>query len=319
MNNILFTLNTVLPVFIIIFIGYLLKRAKFINENFISISSNLVFKIALPSLVFIKVSNADIKELAVYNEIIFAIISVTVIFFLSMIFSFIFIKNRAQTGVFAHGISRGNYGIVALSLLFNMMGDAGMAKGAIVLAVVSPLYNIYGTIALIIPQQKLSWNGLKTILIKIITNPIIISLLLSFIVLLIKWFYPLFSMPKFINTTINNFSALSMPVALIGIGGSLSLSHIKNNKLLVLLATLLRLVFLPSLFTIIAIFLGFKNEGLAALYMLFAVPTAVASFVFAKSMNGDSDLAANIIVTTTAGSVITISIGIFILKVFGLV
>ena len=74
MGNIFFTLNTVLPVFIIIFIGTLLRKIKLINEDFISIASKVVFNLALPSLVFVSVSNADLKELAVFNEIMFAII-----------------------------------------------------------------------------------------------------------------------------------------------------------------------------------------------------------------------------------------------------
>lgn len=152
-----------------------------------------------------------------------------------------------------------------------------------------------------------------------LTNPIIIALILSFIVLIIEVFYPDFHLPEFMNTTINKFSSMALPVALICIGGSLSIAHIKENKFLVVLTTMLRIVISPLLFTIIAIFFGFRNESLAALFMLFGVPTAIASFILAKTMSGDADLAANVIVTTTVGSVITLTVGIYLLKVFELI
>ena len=319
MENIIFTLNTVLPVFIIIFIGTFLRHIKIIDADFISTASKLVFKIALPALVFIKVSNANLKELAVLNEILFAAVYLLITFILCMICGFLFIRDKRQIGVFAQAVFRGNYGIVGLALLFNMLGDPGLAKGAIILAIASPLYNILGTIGLIIPQEKLTLHGLKKILIKIISNPIIIALLLSFIVLIIKWFVPGFIMFSFVERTLDNLANMSLPVALIAIGGSLSLDHIRKNKILVLVTTILRLIISPLIFTLLAVYLGFRGPGLAALYMLFGVPTAVASFIFAKTMEGDADLAANVIVTTTLGSVLTVSVGVYLLKVSGLI
>ncbi len=319
MENLLFTLNTVLPVFIIIFIGVILKRINFINEDFISVASKLVFKIALPSLVFIKVSNANLKELAVFSELLYTVIYISIVFFLCFIFGLIFIKDKSRIGVFAQAVFRGNYGIIGLALLDNMLGDAGLSKGAVILAIASPLYNIYATIGLIVPHHKFSLEGIKKIIKRLLTNPIIIALILSFIVLIIEVFYPDFHLPEFMNTTINKFSSMALPVALICIGGSLSIAHIKENKFLVILTTMLRIVISPLLFTIIAVFFGFRNESLAALFMLFGVPSAIASFILAKTMSGDADLAANVIVTTTVGSVITLTVGIYLLKVFELI
>jgi predicted permease len=221
--------------------------------------------------------------------------------------------------LFVQGVVRGNYGIIGLALLYNMMGDIGLSKEAVILGVVSPLYNIYGTIGLILPHHQFSLEGIKKIFIKILTNPIIIALFLSFVMLVVKLFFPEFQLPLFINTTITNFSSMALPVALIGIGGSLSILHIKNNKFLIFFTTLSRIVVSPLIFTIIAVVIGFRNESLAALFILFGIPTAIASFILAKSMDGDSDLTANVIVTTTVGSIITLSIGIYLLKAFRLI
>jgi malonate transporter and related proteins len=314
MDSILFTLNVVLPVFVMILTGKILKRIKVIDDNFISKSSDLVFKLALPALIFQEVSNLKLSDLAIGGELIFTFVHLTLVFSLCMIFGMIFIKDRRKVGVFAQAVFRGNYGIIALALLSNMFGSKGLTMGAIILSIATICYNTYSTIGLIIPQQKMSFASVRHMLFKIATNPIIIGVILAFVLLAVKNVYTEFALPVFVSSSIRSFASLSLPIALIGIGGSISFHHIRHNKNILLLITALRTVILPLIFTIIAVQLGFRNESLAGLYLLFGVPTATASFVLARSMKGDHELAANAVALTTAASVVTISSGIFILK-----
>jgi predicted permease len=190
--------------------------------------------------------------------------------------------------------------------------------GAIILSIATICYNVYSTIGFIIPLQKMSFASIRHLLFKIATNPIIIGVVLAFIVLAVKNIYADFKFPVFISSSIRNFASLSLPVALIGIGGSISFHHIRHNSHILALITLLKTVISPLIFTAIAVQLGFRDESLAGLFILFAVPTAAASFVLARSMKGDHELAANAVALTTAASVGTISLGIFILRYFQL-
>lgn len=318
MENILFTFNTVLPVFIIIFLGKILRLINFINDDFINKSSDFVFYVAFPALIFNEVSNANFKELASIGEITMTVSHLIITFFVFFIIGLIFFKDKTKVGVFAQTMFRGNYGIIGLALLYNMYGQNGVARGAIIMSFATVCYNVLSTIGFIVPQQKLSFTSVKKVIFKIFTNPIIISVLISFLMVFIKSLLPPFEYPKPLNTIIKNLAGVSFPLALIGIGGSINFANIRKNKAFIITTTLLRIILIPIVFTIIAIALGFRKESLAALFFLFSVPTAVAGFVLAKTLDGDADSAANLIATTTVGSIFTLSAGIFILKYFQL-
>jgi len=319
MDSFVFTLNTVLPVFFLILIGKILYKSNIIDENFISRSSNLVFKLALPALIFQEVSALKLSDINFTNDLIFTFVYCTLVFVLSLVFAMIFIKDRRKVGVFAQGVFRGNYGIVGLALLSNMFGASGLAKGAVILSIATICYNVYATVGFIVPQQKMTFSGIKKILFKIATNHIIIGLVLAFGILFIKKYIPSFEMPAAFRITVKNLASLSLPVALIGIGGAINFNHMKDNKLMITVITVLRTIISPLIFTVIAIILGFRNESLAGLFFLFGVPTAAASFVLARTMDGDGELAANVVASTTIVSVFTISVGVFLLKFFNLI
>lgn len=314
MQNILFSINTVAPVFIIIIVGIVLKRLKYINDNFIDISSKIVFTVALPALVFIKIAQSDFTKLADPKELLFGCIGIFICFVFSFAIGMIFVKKDNQKGVFIQGAFRGNYAIIGLALLYNMYQDIGLSKAAIILAITLPVFNILSIIALIVSTHKMNADSYKKILIKIITNPNIIAVVIGII-------FSVFNIPihNILVKSIDDIAAITIPLALIGIGGTLSLHNLKANFILSLVSSLLKILVTPIIFTIISCILGFRDLSLSALFLLFAVPTAVTSFVFAKEMDGDADLASNIVLFTTVGSIFTIAVGVYVLKALGLI
>ncbi|KZZ27620.1 hypothetical protein A3752_22555 [Oleiphilus sp. HI0081] len=111
---------------------------------------------------------------------------------------------------------------------------------------------------------------------------------------------------------------MTLPLALICVGGSIKLNELKDSNHLALKATLLKLVGVPLLFTRAALVMGFKDLALGTLFLMFASPTATASFVMAKAMRGNAELAATIIALSTVLSLLTVSTGIFVLRALGL-
>lgn len=314
MSDLIFTINTVSPVFLIILLGVFLRKIKIINENFITISSKLVFNVALPTLIFIKISQTNFNEIAKGDEILFGCTGVLICFFISMVIGYIFIKDRNKNGVFIQGAFRGNYAIIGLAILFNIYGEPGIAKGAMLLSFALPFFNVLAIIALTISMHKFSKESSKLIFYKIITNPNIIAVAIA---LLFSYFQ--IPLHEVILKTGTNIANMTLPLALIGIGGSLSYKNLKENILLLSTAAIMKIIVFPVIFTIIAYIIGFRTQSLVALYLLFAVPTAVTSFIFAKELGGDERLAANIVFLTTLSSIITISIGVYILKVNGMI
>ena len=240
MQNILFTLNTVVPVFIIILIGIILKKTKVIDNDFIHKSSKIVFNVALPSLIFIKISQTDFSKITELKVIPFGCIGILICFIFSCIISIIFIQDGKKRGAFIQGAFRGNYAIVGLAILSNMFGNSGLAKGAIILSFTLPIFNILAIIGLIFSTNKFNSSSYKKILFKIISNPNIIALSLA-----VPFSYFKIPINEVIVKVFNNLSLLALPLALIGIGGSLSLKNIKNNFVLGILATFIKIILTP--------------------------------------------------------------------------
>jgi malonate transporter len=313
MENLLFSINSVVPIFVMVFFGILFKKRGIINDNFTSVSSDIVFKIALPALLFKDVASTDLKSVFDIKLILFSLVGTIILFFVLCAICPLFIDCSRTKGAFIQGVFRSNYAILGIPLAYNIFGQAGLTKSAILMAFVIPVYNVLAVIILTVTSNNTtSINNKKDILINIISNPLIIS-----IVAALPFSYLQIQLPQIVVKVIDYFSALAIPLALLGIGGSFTFNSIKKNFSLGLFATVLKIVVVPAVFTTLAFYMGFRGIELGVLFILFASPTAVSSFIMAKAMDSNSGLAANIILMTTLGSVFTIFLGVYILKTVG--
>jgi malonate transporter len=313
MANFLFIINTVFPVFLIISLGIFLKKIKLLDDNFISMSSNLVFKVALPALTFSEIAKASFSEAFNAVEALLMVSHVIFFFVLAFILAILFIKDLHSRGPFIQGCIRGNVAIITFAIILNIFNEKGLAHGALLFAFVLPLYNIFSVIALVVFVHNKEKGQVKKILFNIITNPLIISVIIAlpFSIFQIK-FHP------FISKSISYLSNLTLPLALICVGGSLSFKSIYEKAFVSIFASVIKILIMPVAVASAAYFMGIRGEGLCILYLITGAPTAFVTFVMADSMNNDGKLAANIIALSTLGSIFTTSIGIFLLKTWNL-
>ena len=176
-----------------------------------------------------------------------------------------------------------------------------------------PVYNVLAVIVLTVPkhQGKIKF---KSIIADIIFNPLILAVIIA-----LPFSFFKIRLPEMFISTGNYFADLALPLALVGIGGSLNMENLKRASTLAFFSSIIKIVILPLILTFTAIFLGYRNDDLGIMFIVFACPTAIASFVMADVMGANSKLAGNIIMITTLGSVFTIAIGILMLKSFGLI
>ena len=313
LDTLLFTSNIVAPIFFIVFLGHLLIRLRVIDQGFVTTASRLVFTITLPALVFMSISRMDFK--AVFNPVLlgYFIIGTLITFTLLWQISKRFIHRPEDLGVFIQGAFRGNYGIVGLAVSFNMFGDSGLAQASLLLACVIPLYNVLSVLALSMPHQKSGFNLSKPLL-DIARNPLIIAVILALPFSYYGWGLPIIG-----NKIGNYFANLTLPLALLAIGGSLNLKSLRNTSGESGWATLIKLIIMPLVLTGGAWLYGFRGQDIGILMVLFGCPTAAASFIMAKGMGGNAQLAANIVLTTTLGSVLTLSGGIYLLRIWNVI
>lgn len=322
MENLLFTLNAILPIILPILLGYGLKRLHFFSDTFLIEANKLVFKVLIPILLFSNLYLADLTQIN-WAFVGYAALAIIVLFLIGMIVV-IFIPNRKQKGVVLQAAFRSNYAIIGIPLATALGGAVAGAEASVVAAVSVPLFNILAVVALSIYDheegQKIS---VKNILFKIVTNPLILGVFCGLVVCGITM--GINSVPgndvagflneylKFIPDTISTLGKMATPLALIVLGGRFEFKAVKALWRQITVAVALRLVIAPALFLIIAYFLGFKGSTqFAILIALFASPIAVSSAPMAAQMGQDEELAGQIVVWTSALSAFSLFIIILI-------
>ena len=301
------TLNITAPVFAMLFLGVLLKRIDWINDNFIHTASALVFNVTMPALLFLGILHADLHAALQPELLIYFSIATLVSFAIAWGWA-IWKCPREDRGIYTQGAFRGNNGVIGLALAASMYGDYGISLGAILAALVILFYNTLSTIVLAVYSPVIKsdpWSICKSIL----SNPLIISVLVA-----TPMAYGQVPLPNWLLTSGDYLAQMTLPLALICIGGTLSLAALRDSGRLAIDASLVKMVWLPLFGTLGAWLCGFRGAELGILFLYIGSPTAAASYVMARAANGNHELAASIIVITTLMAAITTNIGIFILQ-----
>lgn len=312
-DNFIFSLGSALPIFLVMFMGYILKRRNIVDESFVRQANTMVFNLALPIKLFSDVSKTSFAESFDWGFILFVVIGTVVSVLIAAVFARFSVKNPAQKAAFIQGSFRGNFLYVGYSLMENVMGSVG-TKAPIAIAFIVPLYNIlavmlfsyYGT-------EEKSEANLKSVGMKILKNPLIIAIIIGFVFSSLN-----LSMPMVVERTFSYFSVLVTPLALLTIGASFKFQKIRESFGISLIASMLKLVILPLIAVYFALQLGFQAEELLVIYIIFGVPTAAASYIMTIALKGDHDLASGIIMLTTLLSNVTMTLFIFGFKTLGI-
>ncbi len=327
MENLLFTLNAILPIILPILLGYGLKRMHFFSENFLTEANKLVFKILIPILLFSNLYLADLREID-WAFVGYAAGAILVLFLLGMGIV-LFVPNRKQKGVILQASFRSNYAIIGIPLATALGGAIAGAEASVIAAVSVPLFNILAVVALSIYDheegQKIS---VKNILVKIVTNPLIIGVACGLVVCAIQMGINatganvkvfLNDYMKFIPDTITSLAKLATPLALIVLGGKFEFRAVKSLWKQLTLAVSMRLVIVPAIALLVGFFIGFQSSTqFAILIALFASPIAVSSAPMAAQMGQDEELAGQIVVWSSALSAFTLFIIIMICAANGI-
>ncbi|MFT4632649.1 MAG: putative permease [Candidatus Pseudothioglobus sp.] len=300
------------PIFILVLLGMALMRLGFIDDDFVTTSSRLVFSLCLPVLLFTTVSGIDMAQTLAPSILLFSALAAVLTFFISWLVAIWLVQPRDDRGVFVQASFRSNLGVVGLALCANAYGLQGLALASLLIATLTILYNILSVVVLAYynPHRVISWGG---VLKDIATNPLIVAIVLALV--FNAWQVRL---PGFLLSTGTYLGGLALPLALLGTGASMNLKALRHSSLVTLLCLFLKTAALPVLVTWLAWLQGYRQMELGVLFLLFMSPTATASFIMVKSMGGNQALAANLIMTTTLVSLFTASLGLFVLQLLGL-
>lgn len=312
MENLILSFNVVLPLFLTMALGYVLKYIGMFDERTLDSMNNVAFKSFLPILLFYNIYKTDIKGVFNPNLMTFAAISV-IILFISLYIVVPFIeKDNKKRGVLVQGIFRSNFVIFGIPVTASLFGEDQVGVASLLIAIVVPLFNILSVFSL--EAFRGGKPDYKKILKGVIKNPLIIASCIGIITIFLG-----IKLPTAIEKTVSDISKIATPLSLILLGASFKFNEIKKHLKQTTIGVIGKIIVIPCIFIPICILAGYRNVELATLMVIFAAPTAVSSFTMAQQMDADYNLAGQIVVFTSAFCVLTVFLWIFILKQFNLI
>ena len=316
MNEFIFGINAILPVFLVMVLGYILMRVGFFNAAFNEVCNKYAFNVALPALLFKNMYETNLNGAENMDFIIFCALSITISFIVIWVASAIIIKDKSITGCFVQGACRGNVAILGVAFIQSMYGT--VAEAALMVAVVVPIINVYSVILLCsydtatVASHK--GDAVKKAVINICKNPLILGILAGLILNASN-----IKLPTIAYKTVEMIGNTATPMSLLVLGACFSFGATKTKLTPSLIASFIKLFLMPAIIVPVAVFLGFRDSALATLLIMAGTPTAISSFIMAKNMNGDAALASGIVTITTLISAFSLTLWIFVLRTLKLI
>ena len=327
MESFIFAINAVMPLILMVALGYTLKRVGMIKPDFATVANKLVFRVFLPSTLFLNVykigSAADID----IAYVIYALAAVLAVFLIMAPLTGLITKDARRRGVILQASFRSNFALVGIALASALFGESGVAAAALLSAIIIPTYNVLAVVALSLFSSGKEKPNFKKMAMALIKNPLIISTLLGLFCVLVRG--PLsdvgvtlrLSDVKIVYKVLEYLSQMSTPLALIVLGVQFEFSQVGQMKREIISATAIRSFIVPTLALGIAyIFFDdkFAPEQFAALVAMFATPVAVSTVPMVQEMGGDTELAGQLVVWATLLSTVTLVGASFFFRAVGI-
>jgi predicted permease len=213
-----------------------------------------------------------------------------------------------QRAVFIQAAFRGNQGIIALALTLSFYGDQALQMAGLMAGISGVVNNAIAVVVFSVLSTRYRPTPMKVAK-EVVLNPMIVGVMIGVVLSLSG-----LQLPKWLIHSGELFGSMTLPLALLCIGATLSFKAFQTTGVLAVHATLTKLVWVPMLFTAVGWSIGISGMELGVLFLFLAAPTAAASYVMAKISGDDAELAANVIVLTTFASMFTITLGLYILQ-----
>lgn len=327
-DALVFSANAVLPIVLLIALGYLLKRIGMLTTPFLDVGNKLTFRVLLPVMLFLNVYNISSFSEINFWFVLYGMAAVIVIFLIGIPIFCAFTKDPAKRGTLIQSIFRSNYAIIGIPLATSLFGDKGAAAAGVMSAFCVPLFNVLAVITLTVFNNSTAKSRIdvRKILLGIVKNPLIIGTVAGLAALGIRELFVMGNIEfrlrdiEFLYTSLNNVKNICTPFALVILGGKFEFSAVGRLKKEIIFGTFMRVVAVPVLGLIGAYFLvpGIAGEHFATYVGVFATPVAVSSAIMAKEMGADDELAGQLVVWTSLVSALTIFVYVTILRSVGI-
>ena len=293
--------NTIVPIFVIIILGMVLKARDLLPAGIIGPLNRLVYYIAIPCMIFSAVVRASFRVDFDALLLVGTLVPVCAVFGAAFILGRLLAVRRDQMGTFLQISFHGNLGYIGLAVCFYFAGQAGFARASILAGFLMLLQNLLAVIGLqAFSEAEDAGRRIGFLTKRVVGNPVILSTLFAMAYALLK-----LPLPAILERSLDIIGGMALPLALLVIGASLSFGLIRTHIRLALGAGLLKLLVLPGLGLLAYRLMGLPPDQYLPGVVLLATPTATVAYVMAGEIHGSKDLATAAISTITLLSCLT--------------
>ncbi|MEM6987633.1 MAG: AEC family transporter [Pseudomonadota bacterium] len=308
----MFALNITAPILLIMLIGTALRRYDKIDEAFLSRATWLVFNVALPSMLFIKMATSPSGSGSSLNMLLVGVIGTSLVCALMIAIVRVVVAEVPDRGVVVQGAYRANMGVVGLAFCFNAFGDAGIAAVVVYLGVVTVLYNV---VAIVLLNHYLHGRSdLRSGVVGVLRNPLILAIAAGGVARLTG-----LGVPEVLLRTFDYLGQMVLPLALLCTGAALNFGALHAAPRNAVVGMLGKAILSPAIVVGLALLFGLEDMELVLVFLMASAPTASASYVMVRSFGGNDGLASNIIVVSTLASIVLTSLGLMAFRLAGMV
>jgi len=321
LEQMILSIDTTMPFILLALLGILLKRRGTINEEFIKQGNKVIFYFAIPVTLFNHIHAAELSDVFDLRFLTFNSLWLVAFFIVVWVIANKLMKDKDSVSSFVNSAYRSSLSVVGpplLVLMFYYSYDSNiLPKGILAVAVLLIISYVSASVLFAVHDSKSNRTGTKGIFIlgifiSIIKNPIIIGVVLG----LVFNFFGL-TLPTFAANTVDSFSRLVMPLAMICVGANLRFHGFDKKFKYVLISAFIKLVVMPISAVIVAYLLGFRGSDLTIILILNALPMAVGAYVMQSELGGDSYIGASVLMLTMTLSAFTLTLYIFLFRVMG--
>lgn len=307
MEDLIFSLNATLPVFLLMVAGGVLGRLGFLPAAFCKAADRLTFTVTLPVMLFLDMREVDIRRDFEPRFVLFCagatLAGILVIWGLAKLL----MRDKAIVGEFVQASYRSSAAILGVAFIQNIYGSSGMAPLMILGSV--PLFNIFAVLILMIESPQHQAPRPARVLRGVLTNPILLGIVAGTVFSLLP-----VQMPAIAEKTLTSLSSLTTPLALLSIGAGFKGASAIRRAGPTLAAAFIKTVGLSLVFIPCAVALGFRQQELVALLIMLGSPTTPSAYVMARNMGHEGVLTASAVALTTLLSALTLTGWIFVLR-----
>lgn len=313
LDNLIFSLNATMPIFIVMVIGYVLKKIKFVDEKTTNALNKLVFRVFLPALLFMDLVKQDFVAIWDNSFVVFCAVSTLISIVISALLA-LTNKDRSDRGEMIQASYRSAAATLGIAFMTNIYDNTAMVALMIIGSV--PIYNTVAVIVLSLtsPEEAKASPGetaVKTLK-NLVTNPIILSIIAGLLWSLLK-----IPRPVIFTKSVTYLGNVASPLALIALGASFEFSNVKEKLGPLLLVVFNKLFLFCIIFLPVAAAMGFRDEKMVAALIMLGSATTSSSFIMAKNMGHKGIISSSAVMISTLLASFSLTLWLFVLRSLG--